>query len=76
MTKFKQIKEFYFQNATYLLSDDKAWVKLNVDYKNGKYDTEILEGEVDEALRDEIARFTEDVLTRKHGTNFALEKRD
>jgi hypothetical protein len=72
MKQLNTIKTFEFDSAHYRLDDGHGdAVTLNVDYKNNQYRITGADTSVNPAFRQEIAEVAADLLSRKHGVNFA-----
>jgi phage tail tube protein FII len=72
MKHLKTIKKFEFDSAHYRLDDDSGdSVMLEVDYKNNHYHIAGADQLANPAFRQEIAEVAADLLSRKHGVNFA-----
>jgi RNA 3'-terminal phosphate cyclase len=72
MKQLKTIKKFEFDSAHYRLDDGNGdAVTLNVDYKNNQYRISAAGEPGNQAFRQEIAEVAADLLSRKHGVNFA-----
>lgn len=72
MKQAKSIKHFYFDFAQYQVSDGISdEILLKVHYKENSYDITQIRGVKNEAFRAEVSQFAEDLLKRKHNTDFA-----
>jgi hypothetical protein len=68
-TKF--IKHFFFGHAEYHASDGNGdSVILRVHYKDNYYEIENTGESHNESFRTELGEFAEDLLKRKHNTDF------
>jgi hypothetical protein len=66
------IKAFSVGTADYhVVSRQGDEVVLRIDYKNNTYGLEKMSKNLDEQFRQEIADVALDLLSRKHGINFA-----
>lgn len=72
MKQLPTIKQIYFGFAEYRVSDGKGdRVLLRVNYRNNSYEIVSTGSTSHHAFRDELVLFAEDLLKRKHNTNFA-----
>lgn len=66
------IREFSVGMAHYHVVSKKGHeVILQIDYKSNTYSLEKMSSNLDEQFRQEVADVALDLLSRKHGVNFA-----
>lgn len=72
MVKLKHTKKFLFDYAQYTVSDNgREEYLLKIYYKKNRYELVKNGRVVGKKFEDEIRKFAKDLLSRKHGINFA-----
>lgn len=69
--KVQSISKFIFNKAEYLLEDDSGSLLLKIDYFHNSFEIEQQTATITKALSNEAKRIADDLLSRKHGINFA-----
>lgn len=69
--KRKNITKFEFNNAGYLVGNEKTELLLEIDYKNKTFEISILSGKKDKYFVTEVGRIADGLINIKHGENFA-----
>ncbi len=73
--KTRFIEKFYFNKAEYFVEDEQGnRAKLVMDYWGNSYKIEAVSGLVNEETASELNELAKDLLSRKHGKNFAEKK--
>jgi hypothetical protein len=72
MKDLKHITNFVFNYAQYDVTDDKgSHALLKINYKDNDYSVDFVNDKQDPDLKNEASNIAQDLLSRKHGVNFA-----
>jgi hypothetical protein len=69
--KAQSISKFIFNKAEYIIEDESGSLLLRIDYFNNSYAIEQRSQTVTKKIKKEAKYIAEDLLSRKHGKNFA-----
>jgi hypothetical protein len=76
MQNLKHVKEFIFNRARYLVGDGNGGsVYLDIDYQEKKFLVGENGGNMDKDLLVEAEKIARNLISRKHGVNFAKKIR-
>jgi len=69
--RVQHIQKFIFQIAHYWLEDAESALLLKINYRDNTFEIEAQTDRVSNSLRNEAEEVARDLLSRKHGKNFA-----
>ncbi len=69
--KVQHIQKFIFQQAQYHLEDAESAILLKINYRDNTFEIQAQSEIVSESLKNEAEDVAHDLLSRKHGKNFA-----
>jgi hypothetical protein len=67
----QSISKFIFNKAEYLLADESGSLLLRIDYYHNTFEIEQQTETIKKSLHQEAKTIAQDLLSRKHGVNFA-----